>query len=62
MNTSDTAARGAQNGRARLTDEQVAKLLQFHREGWTLSQLAARFGIGRTTAADIINGRSWANG
>lgn len=54
-------ARGERNGRAKLSEFQVRKLRAYKAEGWTQSELAARFGIARSTAGDIARGRRWAH-
>jgi predicted DNA-binding protein YlxM (UPF0122 family) len=54
-------ARGERNGRAKLSEFQVRRLRAFKAEGWTLSELAARFGISRGAAGDIVVGRRWAH-
>lgn len=51
--------RGERNGRAKLSEYQVRKLRAYRLEGWTRSELAARFGISRTAAGDIANGKRW---
>ena len=51
--------RGVQNGRAKLTPEQVADIRQRFAVGESYYQLADAFGIGGTTVGHIVNGRTW---
>lgn len=43
----------------KLTPDQIEKIRRYKSEGWTLAQIAERFGIARSTASDIVNGRRW---
>jgi transcriptional regulator with XRE-family HTH domain len=54
-------ARGERNGRAKLSEYQVRRLRGYKAEGWTLSELALRFGISRGAAGDIVSGRRWSH-
>lgn len=54
-------APGAKNGRAKLSAEQVAELKQLAAEGATPTQLAARFGVSRRTARQVVTGERWAS-
>ncbi|MFA5607160.1 MAG: helix-turn-helix domain-containing protein [Leucobacter sp.] len=47
---------------SRLTEEQVvqARFLRF-REGWSISELAERFGVSRATVHRAVRGETWAH-
>jgi len=49
---------GARHGNFKLTDKQLAKLREYHAEGWTHAQLAARFGISRGSVKGVLRRRS----
>ena len=51
--------RGSQNGRARLSSSQVIDIRYRFSFGESYDQLAHSFGIGKTTIAHIVNGRTW---
>lgn len=50
---------GAQNGRAKLTSQQVIEIRQRFVKGESYCQLASAFGTGATTIGHIVNGRTW---
>lgn len=55
---------GAINGRARLTEEQAVAILALPRTGKrgdpnSLAAIAARYGVGKITIADLFAGRTW---
>lgn len=53
------AYRGSDNGRAKLTPDDVAALRQARREGVTNIQLAGQYGVAATTISHAITGKSW---
>lgn len=57
--TNHSPARGARIGVAMLTDSQVIEIYRLIREGARHRDLAARFGVGKTTITNIASGRSW---
>lgn len=59
MCSKERQAKGARNANARLTDEAVAELRERARSGEPLKELAAEFGIGRTTASSVVRGTTW---
>lgn len=58
---------GAANGRARLSEQQVLEILALtrptnrrpHKTGPTVADIAKRYGVGRTTIADIFSAKKW---
>lgn len=54
-----TAARGARQGHARLTADQVREILKRLVAGETQGDIAARFGIHKTTVSQIKRGKNW---
>lgn len=54
-----TPSPGEQNGRAKLTEEQVVRLRQLRAEGWTQSALALKFGVGQSQVGRIVRGVAW---
>jgi len=50
---------GTQNGRSRLTPEQVIEIRQRFVAGESYAQLAQAFDAGKTTIGHIVNGRTW---
>lgn len=55
-------ARGVGNGRARLTEAAVAAIRAAHTQGVGYRRLSAKYGVGITTIADLICGRTWNRG
>lgn len=53
------AAKGEQNGRAKLTAPQVRAIRELHAAGASLNSLAKRFGVGRPTITGIVRGTKW---
>jgi hypothetical protein len=49
--------RGEKNRGAKLSDEQVVEIRLLRREGWTLSMLAARYGMSQSQMSNICSGR-----
>lgn len=54
-------ARGATNGRARLTDESVRLIRRRLTDGHAWSAIAAEFGVGKGTVQAIASGRTWSH-
>jgi plasmid maintenance system antidote protein VapI len=53
-------ARGFHHGRAKLTDSKVRYMRQLHFEkGWSVNDLAKRYGLARHIARDVIFGKTW---
>jgi hypothetical protein len=50
---------GARNGRARLSEVQVAEIRKLLAEGTTCTEVARRFGVSRSTVSLIRSGRRW---
>lgn len=50
---------GAKNPRARLTDDDVFRILVLRDAGWTLDRLAARFQVHLATIDLICRGKTW---
>lgn len=50
---------GENNGRAKLTTEDVAKIRRVYASGFTQQMIANRFGVHQTTISNIIRGRNW---
>lgn len=54
-------ARGSDHPKALLTDEEARELYHLYWDrSLTMRELAERFGIHKSTAADIIHKRNWA--
>lgn len=53
--------KGERNGRAKLTKELVLKLREMHKEGWSSTELADKFGIPKSTTHHAISGRTWSH-
>lgn len=52
--------KGVDNPRARLAEADVREIRRFYvAGGWSQSALAARFGVGKTTIAAILQRRTW---
>ncbi|MFF3024431.1 helix-turn-helix domain-containing protein [Gottfriedia sp. NPDC057948] len=47
------------NKTKKLTEEQVKEIRLLHKEGMSKAAIARKFGIGETTASDIIDRRTW---
>ena len=50
---------GEKNGRARLLWDEVREIRECYRAGDTQRGLAARYGVEKTTIANIVNNRTW---
>jgi len=50
---------GEQNGRAKLSWEEVSSIRDEHSSGITLSRLARRYGIPESTVSNIVHNRTW---
>ena len=51
---------GAKNPKAKLTEEQVIKIRQLHKDGVSNSELYKAFPqVSSTSIRDIINGKTW---
>lgn len=57
----DGLARGSRHGSAKLTEDMVREARRLKGEGWTERELAARFGVSRTTMQNLLSGRSWSH-
>ena len=53
-----TMARGAGVGTAKLTEADVREMRRL-RPGSTVAELGRRFGVGKSTAQDVVRGRTW---
>lgn len=53
---------GASNPIAKLNGEQVAEMRRLRQEGWSLRQLAQRFGVAESTTSRILAGKLWQPG
>jgi hypothetical protein len=53
------SVQGQENGRARLTDEQVRQIRHRRAAGETLLAIATAFGVGSGTVSNIVKGRTW---
>ena len=47
--------------RNKITEEDVKKIKEFFKQGYKKSHIAKMYGLGPTTIANIINGKSWSN-
>jgi hypothetical protein len=56
--THGTLARGERNGKSRLTQNDVRKIMSM-KGRFSLDEVASRFGVKRPTIADIYAGRTW---
>lgn len=54
-----TMARGTVIGNSKLTEDQVVEIRQLVREGVFLKEIARRFGISDTNAAQIVRRKTW---
>lgn len=54
-----TTARGALNGRAKLSTEDVIAVRVAHRHGESCRAIAKRLGMAKSTIVRICNGRAW---
>lgn len=50
---------GESNGQSKLTEEEVAQILDAHSKGENQVQLGKRFGVDRATVGRIVRGQSW---
>jgi len=51
---------GSRNGRAKLDENAIRKVRQFHKSGeMTTRELAREFGTGQTTIAEIVANKTW---
>jgi hypothetical protein len=55
----ERTARGEQNGKAKLTAEAVQEIRTRHRSGETVTDIAARFEVARTTVRQVILRQTW---
>jgi len=51
--------RGAEHGRKKLTEDDVREIRALVAGGVTKTDVAAQFGIGRTTVRHIVTGKNW---
>ena len=67
LGNGSAAAKEAQRNRAakklgwglKLTHAQVLEIRNQHASGVSMKQLAARFGVTKSTICEIVNGRTW---
>lgn len=50
---------GVKNGRAKLTELDVALVRQLRSDGWSQQRLADRFGVHQTGISALLRGQSW---
>lgn len=55
----DFHRRGTEHPMSRLTDDAVVSIVSMRRDGKTLSEVAARFGIVKGTVSHIMSGNTW---
>lgn len=55
----ESVARGARVGSAKLSESEALAILAAANRGEHHYAIAVRFGVGRTTVRDIVNGRCW---
>jgi len=53
------SARGRNNGRARLDQEDIRKIKELRNQGMTESAIAKMFDVGRSTISNILHNRTW---
>lgn len=51
--------RGSSNGNAKLTKDDVQKILKLRKEGWTEKKMAEMFNVSASGIHDILAGNSW---
>lgn len=51
--------RGSRNPRAVLTEQDVVRLRELHRDGQTISSLSRAYGVSRTSIKRAITGQAW---
>jgi len=51
--------RGSKHHQSKLSPKQVNELRYLREKGWLLRELADRYGISITAAANIVNGKVW---
>lgn len=54
-------ARGEKAGPAKLTEKKVKQLRALYADGWTLSAVADKFGITKSSAHAIVRRKSWSH-
>ena len=59
MEPSRNRSKGADHYKAKLTVDDVHRVLAMAKEGITHKAIAAQFGIGRTAITSLVNGKSW---
>jgi len=52
-------ARGEKHGRAKLTENQVRRLLRKYKKGATQKDLAKEYGVHPMTVHKIVTGKKW---
>jgi hypothetical protein len=52
-------AKGASHYKAKLTEEDIHKVMAMAKEGVSRSAIAAQFGVSKTAISAIVNGKSW---
>ena len=55
----DRQAKGEQNGRAVLAEDDVGTIRVAYAEGWPVVELARHFGVTHKTIRSVIDGRTW---
>lgn len=59
MRAKGRSGRGERNGRAKLTEGIVRRILNDHRRGATNTEIQNRFGISSAQASRIVNRKTW---
>ncbi|MCF0126444.1 MAG: HNH endonuclease [Clostridia bacterium] len=57
--SSKCSMKGSKNGRAKLDEDKVREIKKLLKEGLSLSEIGAIYGVGKTTISDIKNGKRW---
>lgn len=53
------APRGEKNGRSKLTSEQVLEIRNLREDGYSYGKLSLKFGIAKSSVADIVKRKKW---
>lgn len=53
--------KGERNGRAKITEADVARIKELRREGWTQQRIGELVGLDQTSISRILLGTSWNN-
>ena len=57
--STENLQRGESHHEAKLTDEKVRKIRRLRADGWLQRDIAAQFGVTRTTVGDVLQGKIW---